>query len=124
MAETPSPLRLISRHEGKSATRFVLSSGSHVTALLDGHYVCLHKKCIDNGNATTAIARRPCEHIEFVRALDRGEPAPEPRTPFVHPQRAEQDRRSVTGEALATLDVEPMSPLFDDAPHGDDSEDT
>lgn len=68
-----NPLKLISKHEGKRATRFSLNSGSYVLAQDGGQYICLHKKCIDERKATTAIPGPVCEHIAFVRSYDSQE---------------------------------------------------
>jgi len=80
-----NPLKVLSIYEGKRGARFSLNSGSYVTALDNGHYVCVHKKCIDARIATTATGTPVCEHIVFVREYD----GQQKRFDAAYPERAD-----------------------------------
>ena len=68
MSKDQAPLEIKDRHVGITATRVSLNSGSYVVCTNDGRYICIHRKCID-----ARIADK-CEHVEFVRANDPGDP--------------------------------------------------
>jgi hypothetical protein len=62
-ATASTPLAIVSKHVGFTATRFSFNDRSYTVATDDGRTVCIAKACIDQ-----RIADR-CKHVEIVKAL-------------------------------------------------------